>query len=150
MPGTFTQIYIHCIFAVKGREPHLKKEFREEVLKYISGIIKNKGHKPIIVNGMYDHIHLLIGLKPSGSLSELIRDVKNNSSNFINKNYWLPHKFTWQEGYGAFSCSHSQLGAVYDYILNQEMHHQKRSFKEEYNEFIDKNEIEYEVKYLFD
>lgn len=150
MPGTFSQIYIHCIFAVKNRAPYLKKEFREEVFKYISGIITNKGHKAIIVNGMYDHIHLLIGLKPSNSLSELIRDVKNNSSNFINKNNWLTQKFKWQEGYGAFSCSHSQLGAVYDYILNQEMHHQKRSFKEENNELMNKNDIEYELKYLFD
>jgi len=150
MAGTFTQIYIHVVFSVQGRKPLLKKNFKEEVFKYISGIIKNKGQKPLIVNGTHDHNHILVGVKPSISASELIRDVKNNSSNFINKSNWLNCKFKWQEGYGAFSCSHSQLSNVYNYILNQEMHHHKKSFKEEYNEFMDLNEIHYEAKYLFD
>lgn len=113
MPGTFTQIYIQAIFAVKGRTNLLVKPWREEVFKYMSGIIKNKNQKPIIVNGVSDHVHLLIGLKPVMCLSDLIRDVKNNTTNFINKQKWIKGKFSWQEGYGAFSYSHSQLSNVY-------------------------------------
>ena len=150
MPGTYTQIYIHAIFSVKGRENLLQKPWRDEVFKYMSGIVKNKNHKPIIVNGVSDHVHLFIGLKPDVSISELIRDIKNNSTNFINENKWVKGKFFWQEGYGAFSYSHSQIKIVYDYILNQEAHYLKKSFKEEYIDFLNKYEIKYDVKYLFD
>ncbi|MEQ9424146.1 MAG: IS200/IS605 family transposase [Cyclobacteriaceae bacterium] len=128
MAGTFSQIYVQCVFAVSGRGNLLASDWRPEVFKYISGIIKNKGQKPIIVNGMSDHVHILIGLKPSIALSDLLRDVKNNSTRFINDNKWLHGKFSWQEGYGAFSYSHSQLDQVYNYILNQEKHHRKKSF----------------------
>lgn len=150
MPGTFSQIYIQYVFAVKGRENLLLNPWREEVFKYISGIIKGKNHKPIIVNGVTDHVHVFVGLKPAMSISDLIRDVKNNSSNFINENKFVKGKFEWQEGYGAFSYSHSQLDNVYQYILNQEEHHRKTSFKQEYISFLKKFEIEYEEKYLFD
>lgn len=150
MPGTFSQIYIQYVFAVKGRENLLLNPWREEVFKYISGIIKGKNHKPIIVNGVTDHVHVFVGLKPSMSISDLIRDVKNNSSNFINENKFVKGRFEWQEGYGAFSYSHSQLDNVYQYILNQEEHHRKTSFKQEYISFLKKFEIEYEEKYLFD
>jgi len=101
MAGTYSQIYIQVVFAVKGRKNLLQKEWRDDVFKYMSGIIKNKGHKPIIVNGVSDHVHLFVGLKPAMALSDLVRDVKNNSSNFINDHTWIKGKFSWQEDYGA-------------------------------------------------
>ena len=150
MPGTYSQIYIQIVFAVKGRENLIGNNWKAELNKYISGIIKGKGHKPIIVNGMPDHIHVFVGLKPAMSISDLVRDIKNNSSNFINSNNFLKRKFSWQESYGAFSYSHSHIANVYDYILNQEKHHQQKSFKQEYVEFMERFEIEYEDKYLFE
>ena len=150
MPGTFSQIYIQTVFAVKGRENLLNKAWRSEVFKYMTGIIKNKGQKPIIINGVTDHVHLFIGMKPSMALADLMRDVKNNSTNFINENRWLPGKFRWQEGYGAFSYSHSQIDKVYRYILHQDEHHKKRTFREEYLEFLDRYEIPYEERFLFE
>lgn len=116
----------------------------------MAGIIKNKGQKPIIVNGAGDHAHVFVGLKPSMALSDLVRDVKNNSSNFINDHAWIKGRFNWQEGYGAFSYSHSQIGDVYNYILNQEKHHAKQTFKDEYMDFLKKFEIEHDVKYVFE
>ncbi|MCE2962163.1 MAG: IS200/IS605 family transposase [Chitinophagales bacterium] len=150
MAGTFSQIYIQYVFAVKGRQNLLHKPWREEVFKYISGIIKGKNQKPIIVNGVEDHVHCFVGLKPGMSISDLVRDIKNNSSNFINEQKFLKGKFSWQEGYGAFSYSHSQIENVYRYIENQEEHHRKISFKEEYFDFLEKFEIEYDEKYLFE
>ena len=150
MAGTYSQIYIQIVFAVHGRQNLLQKEWRQEVFKYMAGIINNKGQKPIIVNGVEDHVHVFVGLKPSMALSDLVRDVKNNSSNFINDHPWIKGRFSWQEGYGAFSYSHSQIGNVYDYILNQEGHHAKQSFKNEYLDFLKKFEIDHDVKYLFD
>ena len=150
MPGTFSQIYIQYVFAVKGRQNLLLNPWREGVFKYMAGIIKGKNQKPIIVNGVTDHVHVFVGLKPSMSIPDLVRDVKNNSSNFINDNKFVKGKFEWQEGYGAFSYSHSQLDSVYNYILNQEDHHKKTSFRQEYISFLKKFEIEYEEKYLFD
>jgi putative transposase len=150
MAGTYSQIYIQVVFAVQGRQNLLAREWRDEVFKYMSGIIKNKGQKPIIVNGVDDHVHVFIGLKPSMALSDLVRDVKNNSTNFINDNKWVKGKFSWQEGYGAFSYSHSQVENVYNYILNQEGHHSKQTFKDEYLDFLSKFEIEHDVKYLFE
>ena len=150
MPGTFSQIYIQVVFAVKRRENLLQKPWRDEVFKYMAGIIKEKNQKPIIVNGVTDHVHLFIGLKPVMSLSDLVRDVKINTTNFINDRKFLNTKFSWQEGYGAFSYSHSQLDTVYQYILNQEEHHKKKTFKAEYLELLEKFEIEYDEKYLFD
>ena len=112
MAGTYSQIYIQVVFAVKGRENFLHEEWRQEVFKYMAGIIKNKGQKPIIVNGVSDHAHVFIGLRPSMALSDLVRDVKNNTTNFINDHNWIKGKFSWQEGYGAFSYSHSQIENV--------------------------------------
>ena len=128
----------------------LNKAWWHEVFKYISGIIENKNQKSIIVNGVADHVHIFVGLKPSMALSDLMRDVKNNTTNFINEKKWLPGKFSWQEGYGAFSYSHSQLNNVYQYILNQEEHHKKQTFKEEYLAFLNKYEIPYEKRFLFE
>jgi len=150
MPGTYSQIYIQVVFAVKGRQNLLRKEWRREVFKYMAGIIKNKGQKPIIVNGVSDHVHVFVGLRPAMALSDLVRDVKNNSSNFINDNAWIKSRFSWQEGYGAFSYSHSQIENVYNYILNQEKHHHIQTFHEEYIDFLKKFEIEHDVKYLFE
>lgn len=150
MAGTYSQIYIQVVFGVKGRQNLLAKEWRGEVFKYMSGIIKNKGQKPIIVNGVSDHVHAFIGLKPSLALSDLVRDVKNNSSNFINDHSWIRGRFSWQEGYGAFSYSHSQISYVYNYILGQEKHHSKQTFQQEYKDFLKRFEIEHDVKYLFE
>jgi REP element-mobilizing transposase RayT len=150
MAGTYSQIYIQVVFAVRGRQNLLHKDWREEVFKYMCGIITNKGHKPIIVNGVEDHVHVFLGLKPAMALSDLVRDIKNNSSNFINDHHWIKRKFCWQEGYGAFSYSQSQVGYVYNYILNQEEHHRKQTFKTEYIDTLKKYEIEHEEKYLFE
>lgn len=149
MACTFSQIYIHYVFAVKGRENLLHKPWRDEVFKYISGIIKGKNQKPIILNGVEDHVHVFVGLKPAMCISDLARDIKNNSSNFINQQRFLKGKFSWQEGYGVFSYAHSQIDNVYQYIVSQEEHHRKKNFKEEYIDFLKRFEIEYNEKYLF-
>lgn len=150
MAGSFSQIYLQYVFAVKGRQNLLQKPWREEVFKYISGIIKGKNQKPIIVNGVSDHVHVFVGLKPAMPIPDLIRDIKNNSSNFINENRWVKGKFSWQEGYGVFSYSHSQIDSVYQYIANQEAHHREKTFKVEYIDFLKKFEIDYVEKYLFE
>lgn len=150
MPETFSQIYIQVVFAVKGRENMISKSWNTELHKYIAGIIKGKEQKPIIVNGMPDHMHAFIGLRPAMSISDLVRDIKNNSTNFVNENKFVKGKFSWQAGYGAFSYSHSHIGNVYNYILNQEKHHKKKTFKQEYCEFLKKFEVEYDEKYLFE
>ena len=150
MAGTFSQVYIQIVFAVKGRENVIAESWRDELHKYIAGIINGKEQKSIIVNGMPDHIHAFVGLKPSLSISDLVRDVKNSSSNFINNRKFVRGRFSWQEGYGAFSYSHSHIGQVYEYILNQEAHHKKRTFREEYLSLLKKFEIEYNEKYLFE
>lgn len=150
MAGTFSQIYIQVVFAVKSRDNLLQKHWRDNVFKYISGIIKSKDQKPIIVNGFADHVHIFLSVKPSICLSDLVRDIKNNTTNYINTNKWVRGKFSWQEGYGAFSYSKSQTEQVYQYILAQEEHHRQKTFKEEYLDFLAKYEIEYNEKYLFD
>ena len=150
MAGTYSQIYIQIVFSVKGRENLIGKKWKYDLNKYIAGIIKGKGQKPIIVNGMPDHIHAFIGLRPAIAISDLARDIKNNSSNFINDNRWVRGKFLWQDGYGAFSYSHSQIEQVYNYIKNQEEHHRRRTFREEYLELLKTFMVEYNEKYLFD
>ena len=150
MAGTFSQLYIQVVFAVKGRDNLIGKSFQEELHKYIAGIIREKEQKPIIVNGMPDHVHAFIGLKPSMRISDLVRDIKNNSSKFINERGLVSGRFSWQEGYGVFSYSHSHIDKVYNYILNQEVHHKKKTFKEEYLELLKKFEIEYKEEYVFE
>jgi putative transposase len=150
MAGTYSQIYIQIVFAVQGRQNLLQKPWRDEVFKYMCGIIRNKGHKPIIVNGVSDHVHAFIGLRPVMALADLVRDVKNNSTNFINDSKWVKSRFCWQEGYGAFSYSQSQIPYVYNYILNQESHHSQQTFQAEYLDFLKKFEVEHNVKYLFE
>lgn len=149
-PGVFTQLYTHLVFAVKYRERLLKENQRPELFKYISGIVTNHKHKSIIINGMSDHVHILVGLNPDESISDLVREIKRSSSLFINERKWFVGKFGWQEGYGAFSYSRSQLDSIYNYILNQHVHHKKRTFREEYLELLKKFEIEYDEGYLFE
>ena len=150
MPGTFSQIYIQYVFAVKGRENLIKPAFENELYKYISGIVTGKEQKSLAVNGMPDHIHVLVGLRPAMRISDLIRDIKNNSSNFINERGFLKTKFSWQDGYGAFSYSESGYGNVIEYIKNQKQHHQKKTFRQEYMGFLKKFNIHFEEKYLFE
>ena len=150
MSGTFSQIYIQYVFAVKGCENLFQKPWRDEVFKYMAGIIKGKNKKPIIVNGVEDHVHVFVGIKPSMAISDLVRDIKNNSSKFINEQNLIKGKFSWQEGYGAFSYAHSQIENVFQYIANQEEHHKKETFQEEYLDLLEKFDIEFNEKYLFD
>lgn len=147
--STFSQIYIQVVFAVKGRNSLIAQSWEEELYKYITGIITNKGQKLIAVNGMPDHIHILIGMKPSCCLSDLVREIKKASNAFVNEKKFSKFKFEWQEGYGAFSYSHSSLDNVIAYIQNQKEHHKKRPFRKEYIEFLRKFEVEYKEEYLF-
>ena len=128
MANTYTKIYIHIVFATEGRQSLIRKKYKEELHKYITGIIQNKGQKLIAINSMPDHVHILIGHKPNVALSDLVRDIKANSSKFINQNNWVMGRFNWQEGFGAFSYSHSQLDTVANYVKNQERHHSRKSF----------------------
>lgn len=150
MPNTYSQIYIQTIFAVKGRENLIRKDFKDEVCKYITGIVTNKGQKLLAINGMADHVHIFLSLNPDICLSDLMRDIKANSSGFINDKKFVQGKFRWQEGFGAFSYSKSQSKSVIQYILNQEKHHEHKTFREEYIEFLKKFEVDYDERYLFD
>ena len=129
MAGTFSQIYIQVVFAVKGRECVIHTSWEEELYKYISGIVRNKGQKMLAINGMPDHLHFIIGMKPSCCLSDLVREIKKSSNDFINEKKFSKYKFSWQEGYGAFSYSHSALDNVIQYVNNQKEHHRKISFR---------------------
>ncbi|SHK08331.1 IS200/IS605 family transposase [Chryseobacterium polytrichastri] len=150
MANTYTQIYIQIVFAVKGRQNLISKEIREELHKFITGIVSNRNQKLFAVFAMPDHVHLLISMSPVISISDLVRDIKAGSSKFINDKNWINGKFNWQEGYGAFSYSKSSVDSVIKYILNQEEHHKKKTFKEEYLDFMSKFEIEYDSEYLFE
>jgi REP element-mobilizing transposase RayT len=150
MAGTYSQIYIQIIFAVKGRESLIHASWEEQLYKYITGIVQNKEQKMLAINGMPDHIHFLIGMKPSCCLSDLVREVKKSSNEFIRTKNLTATQFQWQEGYGAFSYSHSSLDQVISYILNQKEHHRKKTFKEEYNNFLEKFKVEHDPKYLFE
>jgi putative transposase len=149
MANTYSQIYIQIVFAVDGRLSLVKPDFKEELYKYITGIVRNSGQKLIAINGMSDHVHILIGLRPALALADLVRDIKADSSSFINKRKWVRGRFSWQEGYGAFSYGHSQLDTIISYIRNQEQHHRRRSFKDEYLAWLKKFEVPFEEKYVF-
>jgi putative transposase len=150
MPNTYTQMYVQIVFAVKGRTNLIPSIYREEIHKFITGIVRNRQQKLLSIFCMPDHIHLLIGFKPSISISDLTRDIKAASSKFINDKKWIAGRFNWQEGFGAFTYSRSQIDNVIKYILNQENHHKRKTFKEEYLGFLKKFEIEYNEKYLFE
>lgn len=149
MPNTYTQIHIQCIFTVKYRQSLIESGWKDELHQYITGIIKNNGHKLLSINSMPDHLHLLFGFRPTQSLSDLMRMVKGSSSEWINKEKFNKSTFKWQEGYGAFSYSRSQIKKVALYIENQEQHHHKKTFLEEYKQFLDHFEVEYDEQYIF-
>jgi REP element-mobilizing transposase RayT len=150
MASTFSQIYIQIVFAVKGRDSLISDNWEEELFKYTTGIISNKGQKLLAINGMPDHIHFLIGMKPNCCLSDLVREIKKSTNEWINSKAFTKTKFQWQEGFGAFSYSHSGLSNVIAYIQNQKEHHQKKSFREEYKEFLSQFQIDHKEEYLFD
>ncbi len=149
MANTYTQIHIQAVFTVQNRDCIIQNGWKDELYKYITGIIRNKHHKSLIINGMPDHLHLLIGLRPTQSLSDLMQDIKGNSSQWINDRKFIRGKFSWQEGYGAFSYSKSELSNVIQYIENQTLHHKEKSFSEEYFEMLKKFEIEYDDRFIF-
>jgi putative transposase len=150
MANTYTRLYIQIVFAVQGRQSLIQTSWKNDLNKYISGTITNLGHKSINVNGMPDHIHAFVGLHPSTAISDLVREIKTSSTQFINENNLIKGKFNWQSGYGAFSYSQSQISQVYEYIANQEIHHKKKTFKDEYLEFLKEFDIAFDDKYLFD
>ena len=149
MANTFTQLHIQLIFAVQNRTSLIDKFWKDRLYAYMTGIIQNNGHKLLIINGMPDHVHILIGFRTTQALSELVQVVKRDSSKWINENKFVRGKFSWQEGFGAFSYSHSHLSNVMEYIKNQEEHHRKLTFLEEYKSFLEKFEIEFDEKYIF-
>ena len=149
MANTFTQIHIQVVFSVQNRHCVIRKNWEEELYKYITGIITNNGHKVLAINGMPDHIHILLGMRRAQSLSDLMKDIKGSSSTWINEKRLAAGHFSWQEGYGAFSYSKSQITKVIKYILNQKEHHKTRTFTEEYLDFLEKFEIPYDERYIF-
>lgn len=150
MADTYTQLYVHFVIAVKGREYDISPKWEDRLYQYIIGIITNKQQTVIAINGMPDHLHLLVGIKPTMLIADLARDIKSGSSKFINENNLAAGKFYWQEGYGAFTVSHTQLKIVSNYIANQKEHHKKTPFREEYLELLKKYDIEYNEAYIFD
>ncbi|MBN8707007.1 MAG: IS200/IS605 family transposase [Bacteroidetes bacterium] len=150
MADTYSQISIQVIFAVRNRESSIRPEFRDELYKYLSGILAKKGQKLLAINGTTNHIHLFFGMTPTICLSDLVRDLKSDSTLFINSKFPSKFKFSWQEGYGAFSYGRSQRDTVIRYINNQEDHHKKHSFREEYLSFLKTFDIEYDTKYAFE
>ena len=149
MANTYTQIYLHVVFAVSGRACVIQPERKEELQKYIAGIVSGRNQKLIAINCMPDHVHILLGLKPNEASSDLIGRIKTGSANHINEHRWIGCHFSWQEGFGAFSVSHSHLGTVIDYVHNQENHHRRKSFHEEYVEFLERHDIAYNERYVF-
>lgn len=150
MANTYSQIYIQIVFAVKGRQNLIRNEHKEEIHKYITGIVKNKNQKLLAINCMPDHTHIFAGLKPDIKISDLVRDVKSISSGFINDKRFVKGKFSWQHGFGAFSYSQSHIDKVVKYVLNQEEHHKKKTFREEYIGLLEKFNVEYDPKYIFE
>ncbi len=149
MGNTFTQIHIQSVFAVQNRVSIIRKAWKDELYKYITAIIQSNGHKVLAINGMPDHVHVFFGLRPTQSLSDLMQDLKGDSSKWVNDRGFVKGKFSWQEGYGAFSYSRSHVGKVTDYIRNQEEHHRKKTFIEEYTELLEKFGVDYDERYVF-
>lgn len=150
MANTYSQLYFHIVFAVKGRANLIKTHWKDELYKYISGIITNKDQKLMIINGMPNHLHLLISTKPNCNLSDLVRDIKTNASKWINEKRFVNGKFQWQNGFGAFTVSQSQLQKITNYIKNQEEHHKVKSFREEYVDFLKAYNIDFNTQYIFE
>ncbi|MDX9725812.1 MAG: IS200/IS605 family transposase [Bacteroidales bacterium] len=150
MANVFSQIYLHLVFSPLGHENAIPQKHKEELQKYTTGIITNMKHKLLAINFMQDHVHIFAGYSPSQPLPDLVRDIKANSSRFINEKKWIAGKFRWQEGYGVFSYSRSQINYVINYINTQEKHHRTTTFKEEFLKILDKYEVDYDPRYLFD
>ena len=150
MANTFSQIYLQFVFAVKNRQSTIAKENKEELHKYITGLVQNRKSKMLAIHCMPDHIHLFIGYKPVIAIPDLIKEVKVESNEFINDKKWTKSKFSWQEGYGVFSYSQSHIDSVVKYVLNQEEHHKKKSFRQEYMEFLEKFAVPFEERFLFE
>jgi putative transposase len=150
MANTYTQCYFHLVFAVKNRDALLRKKWKDELEKYITGIVQNHGHKMLAIGAMSDHIHILLGYNVNQLLPDLVEEIKTSSNSFIKEKRLSEYKFEWQKGYGAFTHSHSQIDLVAKYILSQEEHHKKKPFKEEYFEMLEKNDVEYKEEYLFE
>jgi len=151
MANTYSQIYIQLVFAVKGRANLITKDHKDELYKYITGIVRKKGQKLLAINGVADHVHMFVGMTPDLAISDMMKEVKRCSTNFINEDKnWYRGRFSWQEGFGAFSYSRSHIDRVVKYIQNQESHHKKRAFKEEYISLLKKFEVEYNERYLFE
>ena len=150
MANTFTKIYIQYVFSVKTRRNQLNNSFKEEMHKYITGIVKNCGCKLLCINSVPDHIHIFVAMGTNISIADLMKEVKSSSTKFINDNRLTKIKFAWQDGYGAFSYSESQVNNVIEYINSQEKHHKKKTFKEEYLEFLEKFQVVYDPRYVFD
>ena len=150
MANTYTQLYVQIIFSPRGRQNLIRNRIKNDIYKYIVGIIKKKNQKPMIINGMPDHVHIFLGLSPDIAISDLVRDIKSNSTNFINDNKLIQGKFSWQKGFGAFTYSKSQVPMVVRYIKNQEEHHRRKTFKEEYLELLEKFGVDYKRQYLFE
>jgi putative transposase len=149
MANTYSQIYIQIVFAVESRQSLIDPEHNDELQKYITGIVSAQRQKLIVINNMPDHVHLLIGQRPDSALSDLVGDIKSGSTNFINRRRWVRGRFNWQEGFGAFSYSRSQLDTVVRYIKNQQRHHRTRSFRDEYVQLLDKFSVPYDERYIF-
>jgi REP element-mobilizing transposase RayT len=149
MANTFSQIYLQFVFSVHNRQSLIPKEHKEELHKYITALVQNRKAKMLAINCMPDHIHLFVGLKPTILISGFVKEIKVESNEFINSKNWIKGKFSWQEGYGVFSYSHSHIDAVIKYVLNQEEHHRKKTFKQEYLSLLEKFDIAFEEKYLF-
>lgn len=150
MANTYTQCYFHLVFAVKNREALIKKQWKNELEMYITGIVQNHRHKLLAIGSMPDHIHIFIGYNVNHLIPDLVEEIKTSSNSWIKRENLSKRKFEWQKGYGAFTHSHSNIDRVVKYIVNQEEHHQKRTFRKEYLDMLRKNEIEYNVEYLFD
>ena len=149
MANTYTQLHIHCVFAVKFRNAIIQPLWEERLHKYVTGIVQKNGHKMLSINSVPDHLHLFVGLNPKQSIADMMQFVKEDSSEFINVQNFTKRKFNWQEGYGAFSNSHTQIDGVVKYILNQKEHHRKKTFREEYVDMLGKAGIDYDEKYIF-
>lgn len=150
MANTYTQLYIQIVFAVKRRQHLIPKEHKATVYKYITGVIQERKHKLLAINGMPDHIHIFIGLHPDQSLSDLVQEIKTAATKYIKQQPWMKSDFSWQRGFGAFSYSRSHIDNVVKYIANQEEHHRKQTFKKEYLKLLQKFDIEYDERYVFD
>jgi len=149
MSNTYTQIHIHAVFAVQNRISLISKPWEERLYQYITGILQHKSHKLLTINGMPDHVHILFGMRPTQSLSDLMQDIKGDSSRWINENRFVNGKFSWQEGFGGFSYSKSQVSAVADYIEKQKKHHKTKTFIEEYRKILTDFAVDYDERYIF-